>query len=304
MPTPKWKLVVELGEPSCARPVQQTKEVSDTTPVTSSQAQTIDLHQQANSTSMNNTAVVSSSSSTASVKATGSNTVKETNNSNSQGKDSRIQEVISILGEYMPSDPKSPLVSYLPGFMSLRLMLLRSQWSPQESEIIDTMLGSYSSYTASGRTREDIAVLLARDCMFLQAQNVEVPQQTNVNTNNPTPNPTLSSSHSSPFSTSQQPPSQQQHNMFHHTQQSQSPFGLHSPNIGPSSNTSSSSTMMNNKHHNHHTHMQQQQMHPPSPSDSNLFQQAGASPLLNGQSSCFDFNPPTLSHDSLSIVSN
>ena len=89
---------------------------------------------------------------------------------NSSPKDQRIDHVVSLLGEYMPSDPGSPLASYLPGFMSLRLMLLRPTRSHDEEELMRTVLASFSSYTGSGRPNCDIAVMLARDYMFLTQQ--------------------------------------------------------------------------------------------------------------------------------------
>jgi len=92
-------------------------------------------------------------------------------------KDSRIDEVVSLLGEYMPSDPSSPLSSCLPGFMSLRLMLLRPSKTAEEEELMRTMLDSYSSYTAGGRAKADIALMLARDYMFLTQQQAQQQQQ-------------------------------------------------------------------------------------------------------------------------------
>ena len=86
-------------------------------------------------------------------------------------RDSRIDQVISLLGEFMPSDPDSPLATYLPGFMSLRLMLLRPSKSVEEEEIVRTILGSYSSYSGSGKTKQDIALNLAQDFMFLNQQS-------------------------------------------------------------------------------------------------------------------------------------
>ena len=90
-------------------------------------------------------------------------------------KDHRIDEVVSVLGEFMPSDPSSPLSSYTSGFMSLRLLLLRSSRSQEEEELVRTMLDSFSSYGAGGRTRSDIAVMLARDFMFLSQQSQRQP---------------------------------------------------------------------------------------------------------------------------------
>ena len=56
------------------------------------------------------------------------------------------------------------------GFMSLRLLLLRSTWSPEEEDRAQMMLDSYTSYSQGGRSKADISIMLARDYMFL-AQN-------------------------------------------------------------------------------------------------------------------------------------
>lgn len=89
------------------------------------------------------------------------------NNANSDN-DARIAEIVTLLGDHMPSDPSSAHSAYLSGFMSLRLLLLRSSRSPDEDEIIQTLLSSYSSYASSGRTQSDIALMLARDFLFLK----------------------------------------------------------------------------------------------------------------------------------------
>jgi hypothetical protein len=86
------------------------------------------------------------------------------------GRDTRIDEVVSLLGEFMPSDPSSPVAPYVSGFMSLRLLLLRPSHTVEEDELTRTILDSFSSYTAGGRARADIAVMLARDYMFLGQQ--------------------------------------------------------------------------------------------------------------------------------------
>ena len=72
-----------------------------------------------------------------------------------KGKDTRIDEVVSLLGEYMPSDPTSSMAPYLSGFMSFRLLALRSSRTMEEEELLNTMLDSYSSYSAGGRARSD-----------------------------------------------------------------------------------------------------------------------------------------------------
>jgi hypothetical protein len=77
----------------------------------------------------------------------------------------------------MPSDPSNPGFAYIEGFMSLRLLLLRTTRTDQEQDIVNTILSSYSSYKAGGRTRPDMALMLARDFMFLNQQHQAQPQQ-------------------------------------------------------------------------------------------------------------------------------
>ena len=127
MPSPKWKLVVDVGE---------------------MQAQAAPVPQQ------NSTAT------------------------NGADNDALTSEVITMFGEHMPSDPSNPGFSYLQGFMSLRLLLLRNTRTNQEQDIVNTILSSYSSYKAGGRTRPDIALMLARDFLFLNQQPVQQIVQT------------------------------------------------------------------------------------------------------------------------------
>jgi hypothetical protein len=145
MPSPKWKLVVDIGEAEqMTPPVNAGAQISAA--VGGAQGQHVGSHgEHPDSTDVN-------------------------------GRDGRIDQVISLLGEYMPSDPASPIATYLPGFMSLRLMLLRPSKVPEEEDIVRTMLGSFSSYSSGGRAKSDIAVMLARDYMFL-AQQPPQPQQ-------------------------------------------------------------------------------------------------------------------------------
>lgn len=84
--------------------------------------------------------------------------------------DGRINAVVALLGEHMPSDPSSPIASYVPGFMAMRLMMLKPSLSDTERELTRTLLESYSSYTNAGRSGREVAILLARDCMFLIQQ--------------------------------------------------------------------------------------------------------------------------------------
>jgi hypothetical protein len=141
LPSPKWKLVVDIGEPEL--PIPQT-----------------------------NPSIAVTSSTDVSAVDKGLDIGKENG-----GRDPRIDDVVSLLGELMPSDPQSPLAPYLSGFMSLRLLLLRPSRSADEEERARTMLDSYTSYSQGGRSKADIGIMLARDYMFLAQNNNNIQQQ-------------------------------------------------------------------------------------------------------------------------------
>lgn len=124
LPSPKWKLVVDVGEPETQTPAAVVETTIQPTEVSTA----------------------------------------PTSASDGSG---LVEEIVSLLGQYMPSDPSSPVASYLPGFMALRLMLLRPSKTPEDEELMGTVLSSFTSYSESGRTKKDIAIMLARDYMFL-----------------------------------------------------------------------------------------------------------------------------------------
>jgi len=165
MPSPKWKLVVDIGD------------VEETLPsVANSASVSMELPQESESRSNDDLNIFAQFSTTPVASASVTQTVDYKEPRPAGTRDLRIDEVVSLLGEFTPSDPNSPLAAYLSGFMSLRLLLLRSTRSPEEEEFVKTMLDSFSSYTAGGRSRSDIAIMLARDCMFLLNQQQQAQQ--------------------------------------------------------------------------------------------------------------------------------
>jgi hypothetical protein len=140
MPSPKWKLVVDIGE------------VEDATPSVSQASASAE-------------SIPDSKVDTESTAAQG-----QARGDSKTSRDNRIDLVVAILGKYMPSDPLSPLAPFVAGFMSLRLLLLRPSRTAEEQELVRTMLDSYSSYATGGREESDIAVMLARDFQFLSQQ--------------------------------------------------------------------------------------------------------------------------------------
>ena len=134
VPSPKWKLVVDIGTPKPENDGQNSA-----TQISS----TISEDPNANAT---------------------------TSDVKSGGRDTRLDDLVALLGENMPHDQNSPYYSYLSSFMSLRLMLLKPSPSREEAEQQATLLSSFTSYQSSGRGKNDIAVMIARDYMFLKQQ--------------------------------------------------------------------------------------------------------------------------------------
>lgn len=143
MPSPKWKLVVDIGEIEELNSSETIE--SDPTLVTKADG---------DSASCTNGRITAFDA--------------------PQSKDERIDEIVSILGKFMPSDPCSPFAPLVGGFMSLRLMLLRMNRTLEEDELVRTMLDSYTSYALGGRDHSDIAFMLARDFMYLTQQQQQV----------------------------------------------------------------------------------------------------------------------------------
>jgi hypothetical protein len=98
--------------------------------------------------------------------------------------DSRVGTLLAILAENMPPDCSSNLSNFLPGFISLRLLLLKSTHSDHEKELLLILLDSYNSFVLANRSPRDIAALLAMDCMFLMQQHQQQHQHQTGNNNN------------------------------------------------------------------------------------------------------------------------
>lgn len=178
MPSPKWKLVVDIGDVEETAPVAAAATAASstaasaptsTTAMASAVAQATQMHPEPSED--HDFGILSSDVSAPAVTSTAGSAASMSAGTQEPGKkDPRIDEVIGLLGEHMPSDPNAPAANYLSGFMSLRLLLLRQTWSQEDEELVRTILDSFSSYASGGRDRGDIAMMLARDYIFLGQQ--------------------------------------------------------------------------------------------------------------------------------------
>ncbi|KAL3826280.1 hypothetical protein ACHAXA_004598 [Cyclostephanos tholiformis] len=76
----------------------------------------------------------------------------------------RINNLMVLLHENMPTDLSSPLGAHLNSMMSLRMLLLGCARTEREEELVETMLVLHESYT--GRPSQDVTFLLMRDYEF------------------------------------------------------------------------------------------------------------------------------------------
>jgi hypothetical protein len=92
---------------------------------------------------------------------------------NTPPEDQKVRDdIICLLGEHMPLHSDSPGAAYSQGFVALRLLLLRyPNINTRDQSHAQMMADSYRSYLSSAREPKDIAVLLARDYLFLLQQH-------------------------------------------------------------------------------------------------------------------------------------
>jgi hypothetical protein len=81
-------------------------------------------------------------------------------------KSKRINNLIVLLHENMPTDLSSPLGAHLNSMMSLRMLLLGRARAETEEELVETVLVLHESYIAAGRPGKDVALLVVRDYEF------------------------------------------------------------------------------------------------------------------------------------------
>ena len=148
-PSPRWKLVIDVNS-------SQEEEKNPLVRPGNDQIATLGA---ANGVAAPQATLPNKNMQTHHVAPTGSNS------------EAQIKNLISLLGENMPSDSTHPLGQQLNDLMSLRLVLLRPNRTPEEQQLVDTILVLFESYVAAGRSRQEIVVLVCRDFMFHNEQN-------------------------------------------------------------------------------------------------------------------------------------
>mmetsp|Transcript_1459 Transcript_1459/g.3698 ORF Transcript_1459/g.3698 Transcript_1459/m.3698 type:complete len:1141 (+) Transcript_1459:269-3691(+) len=155
-PSPRWKLVVDVDTPGGM--------MGGSSSASSLQAPPPEA---ANVHGGGGPAVLSRGNSTGSGPCQVDNAAAAAVNPAGNDKESQIRSLILLLASNIPSDMNSPLGQQLQGIMSLRLVLLRgNRRTPEEEQLVETILVLYESYIHAGRSEADIAVMVARDFTF------------------------------------------------------------------------------------------------------------------------------------------
>lgn len=84
--------------------------------------------------------------------------------------DPRVADLQKLMSENNPTH-SSPNSLYIPGFTMILRLLEKQGKTTEETELMATILDSYASYKSSGRSSNEIALMVARDCMLLTQSN-------------------------------------------------------------------------------------------------------------------------------------
>lgn len=79
--------------------------------------------------------------------------------------DSVVRELGDLISNQMPDNKNSPLAALLPGFTSLRLLLVKTNRSEREAAMLDKANSLYGQCKRAGHSKETIAAMICRDFM-------------------------------------------------------------------------------------------------------------------------------------------
>lgn len=80
--------------------------------------------------------------------------------------EAQICQLVTAVQTYMPEDKSSPLAALLPGFTSLRLLLLKQTHSGRDRELLLSALQSFKNYKGAGQSDSEAVSMTARDFMM------------------------------------------------------------------------------------------------------------------------------------------
>jgi len=140
--------------------------------------------------------------------------------------DNKIRELDSLIEAHMPHDKDSPLASLLPGFTSLRLLLVKRSRSDRENELLQSALDSFEKYRSSGQPDANAVGMTARDFMIKSRQQTMSANRTSTSNSQ--------GAHVSSFVHEQQPPNHQTQDVSQQQQQREFiPQDVSQPGVAP-----------------------------------------------------------------------
>lgn len=140
LPTPKWKLVIDMGSPN-ATSSPGVASVKPTLTIATSK-----MEQPSSLTPI---------------------TPKV---------DSKIFEIVNVLADEMSTDISANMYTQSSDMISLRLLLLKSNRNDDEDDLVSTVVSSYTSYVLSGRASNEIAVMVTRDYIYMTQNQQSIPE--------------------------------------------------------------------------------------------------------------------------------
>lgn len=88
--------------------------------------------------------------------------------------DARVRELMSLVQKYMPESKTAPLAPLLPGFASLRVLLLKNSRTDRERQLLESAVESFRLHKRSAQSEAEVVCCTARDFMNLTRSHAPV----------------------------------------------------------------------------------------------------------------------------------
>ena len=90
--------------------------------------------------------------------------------------DPKIAEIVNLLADEMSTDIMANMYTQSNDMISLRLLLLKPNRTAAENDLVSTVVGSYTSYVLSGRASNEIAIMVTRDYTYMTQNQHGIPE--------------------------------------------------------------------------------------------------------------------------------
>lgn len=86
----------------------------------------------------------------------------------------RVWELMSLVQKYMPESKTAPLAPLLPGFASLRVLLLKSSRTNREKQLLESAVDTFRVHKLTGQSEAEVVCCTARDFMNMTRSHASV----------------------------------------------------------------------------------------------------------------------------------